>query len=78
MPWNETGSTWGTACRCGLRYCRSGWPVDAPPPSQLPDPLQYLAEQRTLGERLPTPGADQRLAEHQAQAYPERGLEAGQ
>ena len=83
MPWTETGwietgSTWETACRCGLRYCRSGWPANAPPPSQLPDPLRYLDQQRALAEALPGPGPDQRLAEHQAQVYPQRRLEAGQ
>jgi hypothetical protein len=77
MPQKDTGSTWETACRCGLRYCRSGWPADAPPPSELPDPLRYLDEQRALGEELPTPRTDQRLAEHQAHSHQERGREAG-
>lgn len=83
MPWTETGwietgPTWETACRCGLSNGRSDWPANAPPPGQLPDPLRYLDEQRAPGQGLPKPGADQHLAEHQAQAYPERGLEAGQ
>ena len=81
MPWTETGwtepgSTWETACRCGLRNCGSGWPTDAPPPSQQPDPLRYLDEQRARGARLPEPDADRHFAEHQAQALLEGGLEA--
>ena len=39
------GGTWETACRCGTRYCRSGWPEDAPLPADLPDPLPYLLAQ---------------------------------
>lgn len=78
MSWKDTRSTWETACRCGRRYCRSGWPADAPPPSQLPDPLRYLDQQRALAGGLPKPGPDQRLAEQLAQACPERELEAGQ
>jgi hypothetical protein len=36
--------TWATACDCGTRYCRSGWPENAPLPAELPNPRQYLSE----------------------------------
>jgi hypothetical protein len=44
-------STWRTACPYGLRYSRSGWPADAPPPAQLPSPLQFLARQQAAADR---------------------------
>lgn len=83
MPWTETGwtdpaATWETACQCGTRYCRSGWPAEAPLPAELPDPLRYLNQQRALTRGLPELDAGQRLAQHQAREDPERGLEAGQ
>ena len=42
---DEPICTWETACRCGDRYCRSGWPAGAPLPADLPDPLPFLREQ---------------------------------
>jgi hypothetical protein len=42
--------SWTNACWCGMRFCRSGWPQDAPPPRDLPDPLSYLQER--LAEEL--------------------------
>lgn len=44
-------STWDTACRCGLRCCRSGWPAGAPLPAGLPDPVRFLDEQRRASAR---------------------------
>jgi hypothetical protein len=41
---NQARTTWETACRCGMRYCRSGWPEDAPLPRDLDNPRAYLAE----------------------------------
>jgi hypothetical protein len=31
-------------CWCGTQECRSGWPADAPPPAELPNPLRWLDE----------------------------------
>ena len=48
---NDAISTWETACRCGMRACRRGWPADAPLPADLHDPLPYLDEQHREARR---------------------------